>query len=114
MPKRLSTWAILLWTGFMAVGILAAVAGIGGDCAGLSGNELSSCQSAAWIRGGIGVTLLVLLWFAGFVPLAIVWAMTRPKDNVIVFGPAGQQVIVSEQEAERRVALQGWTYQRTG
>jgi hypothetical protein len=112
MPTRKATWAIVIWTVLMAIGILAAALGIGGDCGGLTGSEFGACQSAAWIRGGIGLTLLFILWFVGLVPLAIIWFVSRPKENVVVFGPGGRQIIVSEREAEKRVNEQGWTYQK--
>jgi hypothetical protein len=111
---RIATWAILIWTAVMAVGILAAFLGIGGDCVGLAGSELSACQSDAWVRGGIGLTLLVLLWVVVAIPMAIVWFMSRPKENVVVFGPSGQQVMLSETEARKRVEQPGWSYQKQG
>jgi hypothetical protein len=111
---RVVTWAILIWTAVMAVGILAAALGIGGDCAGLTGGELSACRDDAWVRGGIGLTLLVLLWGVVALPLAIVWLMSRPKENVVVFGPSGQQVMLSETEARKRVEQPGWSYQKQG
>jgi hypothetical protein len=114
MPTRKATWAILVWTAFMGIGMFAAALGIGGDCVGLTGSELASCQAGAWVRGGIGLALLLFLWFVGFVPLAIVWFVSRPKENVAVFGPGGQLVLLSEDEARKRVAQQGWTYQRPG
>ena len=114
MPSRKATWAILAWTVLMAVGILAAALNIGTNCVGLTGSDLSACQADAWIRGGIGLTLLLLLWFVGFVPLVIVWFVSRPRENVAVFGPAGQQVMLSEEEAKKRVEQPGWTYQRLG
>ena len=51
--------------------------------------------------------------FIGFVIFGIIWLMSRPKENVIVYGPEGQQVTVTEKEAQRRVAS-GWTYQPAG
>jgi hypothetical protein len=80
MPTRKASWVIVIWTALMGVGILAAATGIGSDCGGLSGSALSSCQSDAWIRGGIGLTLLAILWFVGLVPLAIVWYVSRPRQ----------------------------------
>lgn len=114
MGHRITTWVILIWTSLMAVGIVAAFLGIGGDCAGLAGADLSACQADAWLRGGVGLTLLFLLWFVVFAPMAIVWFATRPKENVTVFGPDGQQVSVSSAEAKKRVERQGWSYQRPG
>lgn len=80
MAHRIATWAILIWTVLMAVGIAAAFMGIGGECAGLAGSQLSDCQSDAWARGSIGLGLLVLLRLIVAVPLAIVWRVSRPKD----------------------------------
>lgn len=110
MPIRKMTWAILIWTVLMAVGILAAALGIGDECVGFSGSDLSACRADAWTRGGIGLGLLLFLWLVVFVPLAILWFVRRPKENVPVFGPAGQQVMLSEAEARKRVEQQGWTY----
>jgi hypothetical protein len=45
--------------------------------------------------------------------LGLVWLMSRPKESVVVIrGPGGQQVTVSEKEAKRRIAKEvGWSYQ---
>ena len=80
MAHRIATWVFLIWTVLMAVGIVLAFSGIGGDCAGLTGAELSDCQSDAWGRGTIGLGLLGLLWLIGAAPVGIVWWVTRPKE----------------------------------
>jgi hypothetical protein len=77
---RKSTWAIAIWTGAMGVAILTAASGIGQDCAGFTGGELTSCQADAWGRGIIGLALLGLLWFVVFVPLWFVWRASRPNQ----------------------------------
>ena len=77
----------------------------------MTGTELENCQAATAIGGGIGVTFLIIIWFIGFIVLGLVWLMSRPKDNVLVYGPQGQQMTVSEKDAKRRVEKQGWTYQ---
>jgi len=81
MAHRIATWAILIWTVLMAVGIVLAFLGIGGDCAGLTGAELSDCQSDALGRGTIGLGLLGFLWLMVAAPLGIVWWMSRPKET---------------------------------
>jgi hypothetical protein len=81
MGHRVATWAIVIWSGLMALGIFGAFLGIGGDCVGLTGSELSACQSDAWARGGIGLGLLVLLWSVVFAPLAIWWSLTRQQGT---------------------------------
>ena len=80
MPTRKASWAIAIWTVFMGVAIVAAATGIGQDCAGLAGSELSSCQNDAWFRGGTGLALLGFLWFVGFVPLWMIWRASRPRE----------------------------------
>jgi len=82
MPTRKASWAIFIWTGFMALGIAAAALGIGGECRGLTGGEFAACEAAAWVRGNVGLFLLVILWLVGLVPLAFVWSVTRPKGDV--------------------------------
>jgi hypothetical protein len=81
MVYRLATWGILIWTALMALGILAAYLGIGGDCAGLAGTPLAVCQSDAWARGTVGLALLALLWLVVVVLLGAVWMTSRPKAN---------------------------------
>lgn len=78
MPTRKASWAIAIWTIFMGVAIVAAATGIGQDCAGLGGSELSSCQTDAWGRGITGLGLLGFLWFVGLVPLWMIWRASRP------------------------------------
>ncbi|HEX5013886.1 MAG TPA: hypothetical protein VFV72_06955 [Candidatus Limnocylindrales bacterium] len=111
MANRIITGVIAVWTVGMAIGIVAAGLGIGRDCAGLNGGELNACLADAWTRGGIGLAILFVLWLVVFLPMAIIWSISRPRENVTVFGPAGQQVMVSEAEAKRRVEQQGWSYQ---
>ena len=79
MPTRKASWAIAIWTVAMGVAIVAAATGIGQDCAGLAGTELSSCRTDAWGRGIIGLALLGFLWFVGFVPLWMIWRASRPR-----------------------------------
>jgi hypothetical protein len=55
------------------------------------------------------MTLIGFIWFVGFIIMSIIWFMSRPKNNVTVYGPQGQQVSVSEKEAANRVK-KGWTY----
>jgi hypothetical protein len=111
MPKwRKATWALVIWTGLMALWIISGIAGVSNNCAGLSGDDLELCQAGTAIGGGIGITFIFFIWFLGFVILGIIWLMSRPKENVIVYGPQGQQVTVTEKEAQQRVAS-GWTYQ---
>lgn len=106
---RKMTWAILIWTGlFVAWGVSAGGA-VSNNCAGEVGDALAACQAGTAIGGGLAFTFIFFLWFVGFIVLALIWFMSRPRASVMVYGPQGQQVAVTESEAKRRVK-QGWTY----
>lgn len=111
MPKwRKATWALLIWNVLMVIWLIGGLGSVGNNCAGQVGDSLTACQAGTAIGAGIGVTFIIIIWFIGFIVLGLVWLMSRPKDNVIVYGPEGQQMTVSEKEAKKRVA-KGWTYQ---
>jgi hypothetical protein len=90
MVNRIATWLILIWTGAMALAIFGAFLGVGGDCAGLAGGELTSCQADAWTRGGVGLALLFALWFVVFAPMAFVWLRSRRAERPPSSGETAQ------------------------
>jgi hypothetical protein len=111
MPKwRKATWALLVWTVLMGLWIATGIGAVGNNCAGEVGDALKLCQAGTAVGAGIGVTVIIIIWFIGFIVLGLIWLMSRPKENVIVYGPEGQQMTVSEKEAKKRVT-KGWTYQ---
>lgn len=102
---RKTTWVIALWTALIGAWIVS----------GISAAAPGAAQSQAYAAGAtIGVTLIFMLWLLVLLPLALVWFATKPKQNVTVYGPAGQQVLVSETEARKRVTQPGWGYQPGG
>ena len=111
MPRwRKATWVLLIWNVLMLIWVVTGIGGVSNNCAGETGDALTACQAGTAIGAGIGVTFLIVIWFIGFIVLGLIWLMSRPKENVVVFGPEGQQVTVSEKEAKRRVS-KGWSYQ---
>lgn len=113
MPRwRKATWALVIWTALIALWISTGIGAVSESCTGQSGQALENCRAATAIGGGIGVTFILFIWFLGFIVLGLIWLMSRPKDNVLVYGPSGQEVRVTEKEARKRVKKQGWTYQR--
>lgn len=110
MRWRKTTWALIVWTAVFGLWAASGIGALGESCAGLTGDDRSICEAGTAIGGGIGLTLIAGLWFVGFVVLAIIWFMTRPRETVEVYGPNGQHVLVTEVEARRRVR-DGWTYQ---
>jgi len=110
MPKwRKATWAIVLWTTLAVILIAAGIANtsVPANCRVL---DQSTCQTAQNVVTGIGVSIIIFVWFLGFIVFGLIWLMSRPKDNVLVYGPRGQQMTVSEKEAKKRVEKQGWSY----
>lgn len=107
MPRwRKATWALVIWT---VLAVIWIASGIGAVSDLPAGSEAEEAGRA--IGAGLGVTFIIVIWFIGFIVLGLVWLMSRPKDNVLLYGPDGQQVTVSEKEAQRRIKRGGWTYQ---
>jgi hypothetical protein len=52
----------------------------------------------------------IVLWFIGLFVVAVLRLMSRPKQNVPIYGPGGREWLVSAATAERRVR-RGWSYQ---
>lgn len=74
LPSRVSTWLMTGWTAFVAVWIIGGVATRPSkDC--VPGDQL--CQDASDAGTGIGVGLILVLWFIVFVVLALVALLTR-------------------------------------
>ena len=71
------TWALILWSVLMLVWIIAG--GAGANCGQYAPDspERIGCEAGT----GIGIAGLMFLWFIGFVILALIWFMTRPKGR---------------------------------
>lgn len=79
VPRRVSSWLITIWSAIFLVWIIGAIAARPSqDCA--PGDSL--CHDASDAGTGIGVGIIIFLWFIGFVALALVWLMTRPKHRL--------------------------------
>jgi hypothetical protein len=85
---RKMTWALIVWTVLILVWAIAG---------GKSGNHQSlqrclnegvltqqQCKDAVGAGTGIGVALILVLGFFGFVILSLVWFMTRPRQVIVV------------------------------
>ena len=73
---RKMTWAVWIWCVLILVWAIAGAAG--NQCANQA-DELS--QSACEAGTGIGVALVLFVGFFGFVFLALIWFMTRPRTR---------------------------------
>jgi predicted small integral membrane protein len=75
MPKwRKATWGLVIWSGLC---VLWLVTGLNNVSQMQTGNEYEAAGAA--IGTGIGVTLIFMVWFFGFVVGSLVWLMSRPK-----------------------------------
>jgi len=63
---------MLLWV----IGGLQATAGAHNAC--VQQSYTGACQTGVAIGAGLGVTLLAIIWFVGFIVLSLVWLMSRP------------------------------------
>jgi hypothetical protein len=73
---RKATWALVIWCVVILVWAIAGAAG--NDCANQATNlDTSACQAGT----GIGVALILLLGFFGFVFFSLIWLMSRPRKR---------------------------------
>ena len=73
---RKMTWVVIAWTVLILVWIITGAAA--NECA----DEVDQLSREACEAGtGIGVALIALIGFFGFVFLSIIWFMTRPRTR---------------------------------
>ena len=79
MPKRVMSWVLIVWTAIFVFWIGAGVADRPSkECT--PGDQL--CQDASDVGTSIGISLVVTLFFVGFIILSLIWLMTRPKRRL--------------------------------
>lgn len=78
---RTATWALLIATAWMVI---------------------------MWATTGSIVPMV--LWFIGVSIVLLLWVVNRPKQNVRIYGPSGQEWLVKAATARRRVR-NGWSYE---
>lgn len=72
------TWALLIWTAIFAAWMIAGISDRASeDCP--PGDQV--CIDASDVGTGIGVALIFVLWFIGFLVLGLIWLMSRPKHR---------------------------------
>jgi len=76
---RKMTWVLNIWNAIFLIWIIVGVNDRASkNCAPTD----TLCKDASDAGTGIGVALIILLWFLGFVVLSIVWFMTRRKGRL--------------------------------
>ena len=98
---RKATWANIIWHGFMAWMLVGSVQNTHID---------ERYGVFAVVAAGMAVWFLLLVWLIGSISLALIWLVSMPKRSTAVYGPQGQQTLVTESEAKRWVEREGWSY----
>lgn len=79
MPRphwRKMTWVLIIFSALMLVWIIAGASST--NC----GSETTQAGKSGCEAGtGIGVGIIIFLWFLGFVVLSLIWFMTRPRGR---------------------------------
>lgn len=109
---RKMTWAILAWTGLCVVWLIGGARNVSSgqdqavqDCMSGGFNTAQDCQTFYHAGAGIGFGLVFGVWFVGFIVLAIIWAMTRPKpEPQIVIVQKSDETFTAEQVQEQIAA----------
>jgi Protein of unknown function (DUF2510) len=79
-PRKM-TWVLIILTVIMAAWAIGGGIAAGSECDEVRGGYQGAKEAGCEAGTAIGVGLIVLLWFMGFVVLSLIWFMTRPKDQ---------------------------------
>jgi hypothetical protein len=85
---RKMTWVLNVWNAIFLIWIVGGIASRPSkNCAtdpdvinGLISKHV--CEAASDAGTGIGVGLIIFLWFLGFMVISVIWFMTRPKGRM--------------------------------
>lgn len=81
---RKMTWVLILWSALILVWVVSAAGSTWDDvddCVAEGILTRQECQDSIDAGTGIGIFLVLIFGFVGFVVLGMVWFMTRPKDD---------------------------------
>jgi hypothetical protein len=78
MHWRKATWALVVFNVLMLIWLIAGIASASGDATSCGSLDQQTCNAARSVGTGIGVTILIVIWFIGFVIFSLIWLMSRP------------------------------------
>lgn len=81
MPRK-ATWLVIIWNGLILLWVVSGISAVARECEGLAGDELRTCQIGQNVGGGIGLFVIGLIWFVGFLVTGLIWLMSRPKRRL--------------------------------
>jgi hypothetical protein len=82
MPRRKATWALLIFNVLMLIWLIAGIASASGHATNCGVLDQATCDAARNVGTGIGATVIILIWFMGFVVLGIIVLATRPHRRL--------------------------------
>lgn len=82
---RKMSWVVIIWCVVMGIWIISAIgtSDPSGNCVHPGAISKQTCEDASNAGTGIGVVVLWFIWFFGFIPLSLIWFMTRPKKDQV-------------------------------
>lgn len=82
---RKMSWVVILWCAGIVTWIIGASVSGGSsakkDCAHSTGISVQDCIDASNVGTGLGIAIILVVGFFGFVFLSLIWFMTKPKDR---------------------------------
>jgi hypothetical protein len=79
---RKATWALVIFDVLMLLWVISTAQATSTNCTGKVGDALAACRVGTGIGAGIGFTLILILWFMGFIVLSLIWMMSRPRKRL--------------------------------
>ncbi|MDX6580993.1 MAG: hypothetical protein QOI10_177 [Solirubrobacterales bacterium] len=71
------SWVLIIWCGLILIWAIAGGGSAANDCADKAkALNQSACEAGA----GLGIAIILLIGFFGFVFLSLIWFMTRPRQ----------------------------------
>lgn len=74
---RKMSWVLIGWTTACAIWLISGIASVANSNACTGQLDPSTCHAATQIGAGIGAAMIIGVWFVFFIPLSLVWFMTR-------------------------------------
>lgn len=84
---RKMTWVLNIWNVIFLIWLIVGISDRPSKNCATDPDVLNgiiskhTCQAASDTGTGVGVALIIFLWFLGFVVLSLVWFMTRRKGR---------------------------------
>lgn len=79
---RKTTWALIVFSVFMGWWFVVSLQGAAHNCAHTAADQLAACQVGTGIGASFVAFIIGVLWFIGFIVLALIWLMSRPSKRL--------------------------------